>query len=128
MHTRAYQFNCGQYVLYKDGQPTTKPSDTIALCIDKDSGVLHKHGDPERVRQWHATNVRALRQAGCADWADHMVVVEGRFPLEEINRCLSNTGYASTFFEKLQEGKISAIGYGHEAAEEVQIESPSPSP
>lgn len=38
--------------------------------------------------------------------ADKLIVIEGRFPLEEINRCLSTTSYAKHFYEKLMAGQI----------------------
>lgn len=119
MSSSCYEFNGGQYVLLIDGKQTTVPADTIALAIDRAEGTLRKHGAPERVRSWHIENAKKLRQAGLDEWADNLVVVEGRFPLEEVNRCLSNHTYAGSLLRKLESGEIEGEGYGPEAPQPV---------
>lgn len=107
-----YQFNCGQYVYFRDGEPVTRPADTIALFIDTEDGTLHKHGDPAAVRRHHQVTSEKFRSSDSSEvreWANKLIVVEGRFPLEEINRVLSTTGYAKHFYEKLMVGQISPV-------------------
>lgn len=114
MKTREYVLNCGQYVYMVDGEPTTAPADVIALCFDADDGTVHKHGDPVRVQAWYLDHTQKLRAAGMNDWADHLVVIEGRFPLDEVNKMLSTSGYAKPFYEKLKAGQVLPQPYGFE--------------
>ena len=112
MTAYAYQFNAGQCVFNINGKPTTQPSDTIALCIDKEQGGLLKHGNPESVRQWHCATSKKMHDSGLLEWSENLVVVERRFPLEEVNRCIGNMGYTKQFLIKLYSGEIQAVGYG----------------
>jgi hypothetical protein len=111
MKTYAYTLNCGQYVLTIDGVPQTAPADTIAIGFDKEDGTLHKHGTPHMVSQWSVTTTGKLGTVGLHELADNLVVVDGRFPLEEVNKCLSISGYCKVFFEKLQRGEIEGLSY-----------------
>ncbi|NCQ52152.1 hypothetical protein GW796_09725 [archaeon] len=38
--------------------------------------------------------------------AKDIVVITGRFPIEEINKCLSTSGYIVKFYNDLMSGKI----------------------
>lgn len=121
-----YQFNCGQYVYFRDGEPVTKPADTIALFIDKADGTLHKHGDPVAVRKHHQTTCGAYRASDSPEvnaLADDLIVVEGRFPLEEINRCLSITFYAKRFYEKLVDGQIAQALFNPDGEPEADADT-----
>lgn len=40
------------------------------------------------------------------EMAEALVVVRGRFPLEEINKCLSNSTYTEIFYRKLMAGQM----------------------
>lgn len=126
MKTYAYALNGGQYVLTVDGVPQTAPADTVALGFDKKDGTLFKHGKPETVSQWTVTAAGKLREAGLQDWADDLVMVEGRFPLEEINKCLDISGYCKVFFAKLQCGEIEGMSYDSQTHEEAQLVGPKP--
>ena len=112
-----YRLNCGQYVLHakrpfgEDLEPVGKVLDEISLAIDTENGILHKHGPAEKVSAWHAQTTQALRAAGAVEMAGHLVVVTGRFPLEEVNRCISNHTYAGHFFKKLVTGQMEALGW-----------------
>lgn len=105
-----YGESCRQYVLseVRDGVavPIRAPQDEIGLAIQLDAGTLVKHGDPETVAAWATKERSTLRAAGLNEWADELVVVSGRFPLEEVNKCLSNTTYPGVFFRRLAAGEI----------------------
>ena len=122
MRSSEYALNCGQYVLMVDGKPTTAPADTIAFGFGSDDATLYRHGSPERVRAWHLETSKKLREAGLEDWANQLVVVEGRFPLDEVNRMLSHRGYAKMFYEKLRQDQIQPLPYGFESESSTPIQ------
>lgn len=104
-----YRLNCGQYVLHSNGSPVGPLLDEVALCLTTSCGTLHKHGKPEFVQKWLATTQAAFRKGGFQEMADELVVIQGRFPLEELNRCISTTGYALRLYEKVQAGSAPAL-------------------
>lgn len=106
MDTFTYRLNCGQYVLHKDLSPIGPVMDEVALCIDAENGVLHKHGIPAVVGRWHYMTANRLREHGFDDMAKSMVVIQGRFTLEELNRCLSTSGYALKLLNSIKDGSV----------------------
>jgi hypothetical protein len=125
-----YRLNAGQYVLHAnspmggDLEPVGRVLDQVSLAIDKAEGILHKHGIPDRVSAWHANASKKLRDGGLGEWADNLVVVTGRFPLEEVNKCLSCMNYAGNFYKRLLAGEIEELPFV-DATEEQ--DSPRPS-
>ena len=117
-----YRFNCGQYVLHEGDDPIAAPRDNIALAFDKISGTLHKHGEPENVKTWHANAVKRYMDAGFDDMASDLIVIEGRFPLDELNKCISTSGYVARMYEKLLAGQLQAVSL-FEFASEPQTEA-----
>jgi hypothetical protein len=99
-----YQLNCGQYVLHDDEKPIGRVLDTVAICLDKESGTRHKFGDPEIVRQWCSASQKKFREAGFDDMADALVVIEGRFTLEDLNNVIDITDYAFRLYQKVIAG------------------------
>lgn len=107
-----YKTNFSQYVLMDGKTCLYGPYDQISICFDRDSGTLHKHGEPGRVAAWHEKTTKAFRECGYAEYAemaDDLVCVTGRFPLEEINKCISCSGYAGIFYKKLLAGEIAEL-------------------
>lgn len=104
-----YRLNCGQYVLHSNGSPIGPLLDEVALCLGTGCGTLYKHGKPEFVQKWLATTQAAFRKGGFHDMADELVVIQGRFSLEELNKCLSTSGYALRLYQQVQEGKAPAL-------------------
>lgn len=72
----------------------------VSLCLDKDTGTLLKHGSSERVRGWAAVAGAAFLEAGHAHMANALIVMEGHFDVEDLNRLISCTGYGFTFMKK----------------------------
>lgn len=104
--TYHYQLNAGQYVLMQGDTPVGSLLDEVALALDRESGTLHKHGSAESVSAW-LTQARAKFQAvGYRDLANNLVMVCGKFPLDELNRCLSTTGYVGVLYGKLLAGQV----------------------
>lgn len=104
--TYHYQLNAGQYVLMNGAEPVGPLLDEVALALDKDSGTLHKHGNPESVSAWVAQARAKFKAIGYGDLANNLVMVSGKVPLDELNRCLSTTGYAGILYGKLLAGVV----------------------
>lgn len=115
-----YRLNCGQCVLHAkrpfghELEPVGRPLDQISLAIDTAEGVLSKHGSPELVAAWYADTSKKLREGGCAEWADNLVVITGRFPLEEVNKCVGAMSYAGIFYKRLLAGEIEEMSFPFE--------------
>ncbi|OUL98807.1 hypothetical protein [Variovorax sp. JS1663] len=107
-----YRLNCGQFVLHAKRpfsdhlEPVGRPLDQISLAIDTAEGTLQKHGVPDLIAAWYANTSKKLRDAGCGEWADNLVVVTGRFPVEEVNKCVGAMSYAGIFYKRLIAGEI----------------------
>ena len=99
-----FQLNCGQYVLHADGKPVSRVLDELAVCLDKANGTRHKFGDPEVVRAWHEKAQKSFRDVGAHDLADDLVVIQGRFTLEDINKVIELTGHAAVLYQKVMNG------------------------
>lgn len=104
-----YKLNAGQYVLHDGDRPIGRVLDEVAIALDRASGALHKHGDPLMVSKWLADTQGKLRQGGCHDMAEDLVMISGRFELEDINRCLSITGYAGRLYSRLIGGGLESL-------------------
>ena len=108
--TYEYRIEHGSYYLSDVSIPTNKTSgyrdtilmtDEVAIAFDKESGTLHKHGAPENVEKW-ASNARAkLIAAGAPDMAADIVTITGKFPVDELNKCLTHSNYLLRMLEKL---------------------------
>ena len=89
-----YKLRSGSYCLEDAHGNTVYTCDLLAMVFDPELGVLHHHGSPALV----APYFEQLRKVfpGC-----QMLIVDKRVPLEEINRCLSISGYIKRFVEKM---------------------------
>ncbi|MFK4705650.1 hypothetical protein ABIC83_002489 [Roseateles asaccharophilus] len=101
-----YQLNCGQYVLHQGDTPIHKVLDEVGIAFDSENGVMLKHGDPEFVSQWAERIRKKFRDGGFAEMAAQVVYIAGRFPLDDLNRCLTTTGYVLKLYERLQAGTL----------------------
>ena len=105
----SYSLNAGQYVLMDGDSPIGRVLDEVSIALDKAEGTLHKHGSPESVQRWHVDAQKKLRAGGANDMADNLVVLTGRFPLDELNKCLSNMGYAGRLYLKAVAGELKQL-------------------
>lgn len=114
-----YRMICGQYTLHRGDTPVQAPMDEVALAIDIDSGTLHKHGKPESVRKWVFHTKQKLgegifglppeERAVRHEMISALVVLQGRFELEDLNKCLAISGYAGRLYQQAQAGKLRAL-------------------
>lgn len=104
-----FELNCGQYVLHADGAPISRLLDEVAICLDKEDGTRHKFGDPEVVRAWHEKAQKSFRAMGEHNLADVLVVIQGRFTLEDINKVIENACYTAVLYEKVMSGTAETL-------------------
>lgn len=100
-----YRLNCGQYVLHLDGKPVGKVLDDIALAIDAENGILRKHGEVAMVEAWAKKEREKLRPY-FPQLADSLVVLSGRLPLAEVNKCLKNSGFGEKLLADAKSGRL----------------------
>lgn len=103
-----YRLNCGQYVLHSGDTPIGRVLDEVAIAVDRDGPVMHKHGPRETVEAWANSARERLRSQGGmgAEMAENLVVLCGRFPVGELNKLLVSTGYIEEFMRKLEAGEM----------------------
>jgi len=80
----------------------TREIDEVAIAFDKETWTLHKHGRKEYVEKWFNKTIKIFKKAGFIDMANNMVMISGKFPVEELNRCLDTTGYIQIMCKKLK--------------------------
>ena len=106
MSTFEYTTNCGQFVLTDRGHPISAPMDVVSIGFDRRTGAMHRHGSQETVEAWFHKTQKDLKRAGLDAWADNLMVMTGRFPVEEINRAISLSDYAGRLYRKIQSGEV----------------------
>ena len=77
--------------------------DEVALAVDQEAGILHKHGSVEAVTKW-ADNARAKLRGGgpvADEMVNSLIVVSGRFPLDLLNKCLLNSSHIGVMLKDL---------------------------
>lgn len=96
-----YRLLANHYVLHSDGEAGGRALEAIALAFDRDSGELYLHGEPARVHTWASLTLKRLAHSCHYEEADALVVVTGRLPLVEVNRCLNEKNYCREFYQRL---------------------------
>ena len=98
-----------EYILYDQNTGSVLGCmDEVAIAFTYDPeasapglrGTLHKHGYPSRVNKWAKNACKKYVAAGLHDMAEQIIVIQGRFPLEELDKILNIAGYIGTFYEK----------------------------
>jgi hypothetical protein len=104
MKSFRFELNCGQYVLHADGAPVSRVLDEVAICLDVENGTRHKYGDPVNVRAWHEKAQKSFREVGANDMADALVVIQGRFTLDDLNKVIENSCHTAVLYQKVMNG------------------------
>lgn len=91
-----------RYVLHCDDKPIGPPLVEVAICFDKELGVLHKHGAQESVQRWRDKTAEKLKTSGTVgeEMARDLVVLTGPIPVQELNKMLAISGYCQVFVKK----------------------------
>lgn len=96
-----YQLAYGTYYLVdKRTQEKLYGMDEVAICfscgfVEDGQILLLKHGSPENVQKYFKEKVSAYESLGA-----RLRVVTGKFPVDELNKILSTTGYLERFLKK----------------------------
>ena len=81
-------------------------SDEVAVVFDDDPAaqtvVMLKHGPPEKIKIWWNATRKAYRESGNGDFCRYFKMVEGKLDLEELNKCISSSGYRPTFLPRVR--------------------------
>ena len=102
-----YSYENGEYVMfYRDNGDVLCRIEEVAIAFSKESfdggmWTLHKHGSKEAVQRWYDNVTKKYREAGLDDIADEMVMIVGKFPVDELNRTIETSGYIKKMIEKL---------------------------
>lgn len=107
-----YRMNGRHYVLHRDETPVGPPLMEVALALDAEDGILHKHGNPEAVNAWARDAQSRLRAQGDigVEMADQIKVITGRFPVDDLNRCITHSGYVGVLYRRMMLGQLEAQG------------------
>lgn len=104
-----YELRNGSYYLLGDeinrltnDHEILSMSDEVAICFSMDNGMtcLHKHGSPEKVNKWYEETRKKYIAHGLRHEADSLLIISGKFPVEELNKMLDITGYIGSFVKK----------------------------
>lgn len=104
-----YKLNCGQYVLHADDKPIQACIDEVAICLDKEAGVRMKIGEPDMVHTWHKKAQDDFNSAGLTPFAEDLVVIQGRFTLEDLNKVFDYTHGAKALYDKVMAGTADSL-------------------
>ena len=109
-----YEYSDGKYCLYNEVGNIVWSGSEVAICLsyhpelEPIRATLLKHGDPNLVEKWYYTYLsklqdayRILRRPEYLKEMKQLVMVRGRIPVEELNKCISNLGYVARFVEKM---------------------------
>ena len=123
-----YEYKNNLYYLIDDRGEAITAHKEVALAFSynkEEGGVLHKHGSAKNISEW-ATKTRKKFMTASRDFELHkrltaqgiptsgsfyeqmakdIVVIEGTFAVEEVQKCIDISGYVGIFYEKLQEHK-----------------------
>ncbi len=118
-----YRLEQGSYFLYDLSEPPSPvtgqrryklQTSTVAVAFNRTTGEIHEHGTPARIQSWAAHTRRRLRAAGALDQANDLVVVDGPWPVDELNKCLWSRIYCRRIFQRLASlphGKLQGGGF-----------------
>lgn len=97
-----YEKTANTYVLRDKKGKQLINTDYPAILFDRDSGTLHKHGDYKIIRKIAAEMRAKYARVGAHDMAKDLVIFASRtFPIDELNKCLSVSGYCKLMFERI---------------------------
>lgn len=106
---KVYRKNHGsfQWVGTKDHPILKSPEiywqgEEIAVMIDVENAVIHRHGDPAVVNAAHKKLVDSFNATGFGDLAKAIVVVTScDWDVDELNKALQTSGYIMKVLEKM---------------------------
>jgi hypothetical protein len=100
-----YKFEDGYFIFFGDTDTVLFRTKEVAILVDKDNGVLLKHGCPEMVELIFEEYKDKYIRAGFDKEAKALAVLRGRFAISELNKIISHTGYIKRILERVQYDK-----------------------
>lgn len=103
----SYEFNekTEEYEYFDDSGELILSTEEISIMFDKSCGTLLKHGNPVLVQRYYDKTCTQYRKHNFQGIIDDLVIITGKFDLEELNKIIGITGYISRFHEKLLRDK-----------------------
>lgn len=78
-------------------------TDEVAVLFDSKNGTLFKHGPPAVVTKEFEAMKAGLAGTDIGQGIiNSLVILEGKFELEDINKIVCNTGFMAIYLKKLQ--------------------------
>jgi len=71
----------------------------VALIFDRADGKVLKHGSSETLHKWMAAIIRLMEKSEIK-LIGGLTLIEGKFPVEELNKCVENQGYITKFYRE----------------------------
>lgn len=84
----------------KDGH-ILESMNEVAICFDTNLGVRLSHGNPETVLEYYNDTIQRLKGVSFEEAIEDIVVIQGKFPVEELNKLLEDALYISTFVKRV---------------------------
>lgn len=95
-----YTFKDGRYAFYAYGRELSNDLPSVALLFDHKHRVVINHGSPVFARERLAVVQRMYIDSGLA--SDDVVLLEGRFPVDELNAAITVPGRIGDLYAKIQ--------------------------
>ncbi len=99
----------GDQFIWCEGEERLHISDNLWFFVDTahlddHMCTLHSHGSKENIEKRYNDFVGKMRNTGNDDMAaDVMMIDVSKLDIEEINKCISITGYVSKFVKAIKE-------------------------
>lgn len=96
-----YVFENGSYSFYLNGVRRFNTGE-VAIFFDKECNMVLKHGLPDLVNDVASQTRAQFISQGMLHFANDLIVIQGKFAVEDLNRVVQTTGYIGTLLHKLQ--------------------------
>lgn len=98
-----YALSGDHYYLVKDDGDVVDIGEEVAVLYDEvkpGNTVLLKHGRPTLVSDYFSEITKIYRENDLSDMLDHIKLIVGRFPIDDLNKMISTTGYIGSFMNR----------------------------
>lgn len=96
-----YTYDEGEFILSNNGIELSRSKNiSIVFTANQDMWTLLKHGKTELVEKWYDSIKKQYRELGVDDFANELILLTGKFPVDELNKCIQITGYVKKMYKK----------------------------
>ncbi len=103
-----YRLDGELYALYW-GDECLFETEVVAVLVDTHSGSMLKHGQPGVVEAYFHSMRTAYLTQGFTEQASSLVVMSGKFDIEDLNKMIAITGYAGQLYAKTMASRANGI-------------------